>query len=48
MKFQVERQLLADAVSWVARGLPQRPPMPVLAGILLVVSFVVNLVGGDA
>lgn len=38
MKFQVERQLLADAVSWVARGLPQRPPMPVLAGILLVVD----------
>ncbi|WP_106850189.1 DNA polymerase III subunit beta [Blastococcus sp. Marseille-P5729] len=38
MKFQVERQALADAVSWVARGLPQRPPMPVLAGILLVVD----------
>ncbi|WP_134324120.1 DNA polymerase III subunit beta [Cumulibacter soli] len=38
MKFQVERHALADAVAWVARGLPQRPPMPVLAGILLSVD----------
>lgn len=38
MKFQVERQALADAVAWVARSLPQRPPMPVLSGILLAVD----------
>ncbi len=38
MKFQVERQALADAVAWVARSLPQRPPMPVLSGILLSVD----------
>jgi DNA polymerase-3 subunit beta len=35
VKFQVEREVLADAVGWVARGLPSRPPTPVLAGILL-------------
>ena len=35
MKFRVERDVLADAVTWVARGLPARPPVPVLAGILL-------------
>lgn len=38
MKFNVERQALADAVAWVARSLPQRPPMPVLSGILLSVD----------
>ncbi|MGV1008653.1 MAG: DNA polymerase III subunit beta [Dermatophilaceae bacterium] len=36
MKFRVERDVLTDAVSWVARGLPTRPPVPVLAGVLLV------------
>lgn len=36
MKFGVERDVLADAVTWVARGLPARPPVPVLAGVLLV------------
>lgn len=35
MKFRVEREVLADAVSWVARGLPARPPAPVLAGVLI-------------
>ncbi len=35
MKFRVEREVLADAVSWVARGLPARPPVPVLAGVLV-------------
>src|SRR3954454_6048844 len=35
VKFQVERDALADAVSWAARGLPNRPPVPVLAGVLL-------------
>lgn len=35
MKFRVEREILADAVTWVARGLPARPPVPVLSGILV-------------
>ena len=35
MKFRVERDVLAEAVTWVARGLPARPPVPVLAGILV-------------
>jgi DNA polymerase-3 subunit beta len=35
VKFRVERDVLADAVTWVARGLSPRPPVPVLAGVLL-------------
>lgn len=35
MKFRVERDVLADAVTWTARALPSRPPVPVLAGLLL-------------
>ncbi len=35
MKFRVERDVLAEAVTWVARSLPNRPPVPVLAGVLL-------------
>jgi DNA polymerase-3 subunit beta len=35
VKFRVERDVLAEAVSWAARSLPQRPPVPVLAGLLL-------------
>jgi len=38
VKFRVEREVLAEAVTWVARGLPARPPVPVLAGILLEAS----------
>jgi DNA polymerase III subunit beta len=38
VKFRVERDVLAEAVTWVARGLPARPPVPVLAGILLEAS----------
>lgn len=38
MKFQVEREALADAVAWTARSLPARPPVPVLAGVLLEVT----------
>jgi DNA polymerase-3 subunit beta len=38
VKFRVEREVLADAVTWVARGLPARPPVPVLAGVLLEAS----------
>src|SRR3954471_24599985 len=35
VKFRVERDVLAEAVTWAARGLPTRPPVPVLAGVLL-------------
>ncbi|MER5317881.1 DNA polymerase III subunit beta [Streptosporangium roseum] len=35
MKFQVNRDVLADAVAWVARALPNRPALPVLSGLLL-------------
>jgi DNA polymerase-3 subunit beta len=38
VKFRVERDVLAEAVSWAARGLPTRPPVPVLAGVLVEVS----------
>ncbi|MFM7139173.1 MAG: hypothetical protein ACKOXS_02570, partial [Actinomycetes bacterium] len=34
MKFQVERDVLAEAVAWAARTLPARPAQPMLAGIL--------------
>jgi DNA polymerase III subunit beta len=35
MKFIVERDALAEAVSWAARALPTRPVIPVLGGLLL-------------
>jgi DNA polymerase-3 subunit beta len=35
VKFRVERDTLADAVTWAARALPSRPPVPVLAGLLV-------------
>jgi DNA polymerase-3 subunit beta len=35
MKFTVDRDALAEAVSWVARSLPTRPVVPVLSGLLL-------------
>ena len=35
MKFSVEREVLTDAVAWAARGLPVRPSVPVLAGLLI-------------
>ncbi|MDQ2748334.1 MAG: DNA polymerase III subunit beta [Pseudonocardiales bacterium] len=38
MKFRVERDALADAVSWAARSLSARPTIPVLAGLLLTVA----------
>jgi DNA polymerase-3 subunit beta len=38
VKFRVERDVLAEAVTWVARGLPNRPPVPVLAGVLIEAS----------
>ncbi|WP_213451061.1 DNA polymerase III subunit beta [Rhizomonospora bruguierae] len=38
MKFRVERDALADAVAWTAKSLPNRPSVPVLAGVLLRVA----------
>jgi DNA polymerase III subunit beta len=38
VKFRVERDVLAEAVTWAARGLPNRPPVPVLAGVLIEAS----------
>lgn len=35
MKFTVERDVLSEAVTWTARTLPQRPPAPVLSGIVI-------------
>jgi DNA polymerase-3 subunit beta len=48
MKFRVERDALADAVAWTAKGLPARPSVPVLAGVLLrVTDGVLHLSGFD-
>ncbi len=38
MKFRVDRDVLANAVSWTARTLPNRPAIPVLAGIRIEAS----------
>ncbi|BAG20226.1 MULTISPECIES: DNA polymerase III subunit beta [Streptomyces] len=35
MEFRIERSALTDAVSWAARVLPVRSPVPVLGGLLL-------------
>ncbi len=35
LKFRLSREDFADAVAWVARNLPSRPTVPVLAGVLL-------------
>jgi len=35
LKFRLVREDFADAVAWVARSLPTRPAVPVLAGVLL-------------
>jgi DNA polymerase-3 subunit beta len=35
LKFRLLREDFADAVAWVARNLPTRPTIPVLAGVLL-------------
>src|SRR6202011_4823365 len=35
LKFRLVRESFADAVSWVAKNLPTRPAVPVLAGVLL-------------
>jgi DNA polymerase-3 subunit beta len=35
LKFRLDRDDFADAVAWVAKNLPTRPTVPVLAGVLL-------------
>jgi DNA polymerase-3 subunit beta len=35
VKFRAERDVFAEAVAWAARSLPARPPLPVLAGLLI-------------
>lgn len=35
VKFKVERDVFADAVTWAAKNLPQRPIIPVLTGVLV-------------
>jgi len=35
VQVRVDRDRLADAVAWVARGLPARPASPILGGLLL-------------
>lgn len=35
LKFRLTREDFAEAVAWVARNLPSRPAVPVLAGVLL-------------
>jgi DNA polymerase-3 subunit beta len=38
VRIRLERDVLADAVAWTARSLPARPPVPVLAGLLVEAS----------
>ncbi|MBA8827734.1 DNA polymerase-3 subunit beta [Saccharopolyspora lacisalsi] len=47
MKIRVERDGLADAVSWVARSLPSRPSVPVLGGMLLDANENLTISGFD-
>lgn len=35
MKFQIERDVLAQAVAWTARNLPSKPALPLLAGVMI-------------
>ncbi|MCL1923585.1 MAG: DNA polymerase III subunit beta [Propionibacteriaceae bacterium] len=35
MKIQIDKDKLADAVSWAARSLPTRPSVPILAGLMI-------------
>jgi DNA polymerase III subunit beta len=46
MKTRIERDQLADMAGWVARSLPQRPSVPVLAGIKLTADGVSLAVEG--
>lgn len=35
MKIRLDRDVLAEAVAWVARSLPTRPSVPILAGLMM-------------
>src|SRR5690348_9995966 len=47
VKIQVERDALAEAVAWTARGLPARPAVPVLAGMRLQADAELSLTSFD-
>jgi len=47
VKFQVDRDILAEAVAWTARALPSRPSVPVLAGIRMEVGDALNVSSFD-
>jgi DNA polymerase-3 subunit beta len=47
VKIQVERDALAEAVAWTARGLPARPAVPVLAGMRLQAGAELTLASFD-
>lgn len=48
MKIRLERDVMADAVAWVARTLPNRPAVPILAGLLVKAEgATVTLSGSD-
>src|ERR1044071_5613985 len=38
VKFRIDRDTFADAVAWTARSLPNRPSVPVLAGLMIETS----------
>ncbi|MFC0316108.1 DNA polymerase III subunit beta [Gordonia phosphorivorans] len=46
MKFRVVRDEFAEAVTWVARSLPSRPPVPVLGCVVLTANSEGLLVSG--
>ncbi len=49
MKFQVDRDLMADAVSWASRTLPSKSTQPLLTGLHIVASTDgLTLSGSDA
>lgn len=47
MELRVDRDELAGAVAWAARALPTRPPVPVLAGMLVEMDDRLRLSGYD-
>lgn len=46
MEFELERDTFADAVAWIARGLPARPVVAVTAGVMLEVTDGALIVSG--
>jgi DNA polymerase III subunit beta len=47
VKIEVDRDALAEAVAWTARGLPARPALPVLAGMRLEAGHELTLASFD-